>query len=660
MKYITAFFIIIIAVIFRSWFSPGVIAGGDMPYYFPQMMHGISFLSSWDIRNIGMGSSMLPTLWVEFYSTSTLKTFSFLSWDIYIRLIWLFPYLLLSGISSYFVSRWYFKNKFFNLLTPFLYICNSYALLLVGGGQMGVALSYAVAPFGLIAFENFLKNLTLKSVVLFSLVFSLIFLLDIRIGYILFWILAIRFLFKLVPLTKLKVKKCFLLLIVSFLLIIGLHSFWLLPTALTRGEAIRQFGDIYTSKGAVQFFSFAKFENALGLLHPNWPENIFGLTHFMRPGFLILPIIVFSSLLFFKPFGLQNSLRGRQEQLYVLFFALVGLMGIFLAKGANEPFGQIYLWMFDHIPGFIMFRDPTKWYFLIAISYSMLIPYSIGKIFDLLQRNRLKNYTPYFFVISIIVYLFFLISPAILGKLGGTFKKQQFSPEYKRLGQFLSNKNNFSRTFWIPSVHRFGYFSNEHPAVSATDFFNTSSISGIFHSLSKKETETLLQDSSIQYIIVPYDSGKEIFLKDRKYSEALHMQVLDLVQKVAWLSEINNFGKLHVFKIDSAKDHFWLDGKGNLTYEFINPTKYKIHLLGVQKGESLIFTDSFDKYWFFEEGKNKVGSSPFKNTLNSFILPKSGEYLATVSFLPQKWVNLGVIISLFIFSLAMALLFLIK
>ncbi|MEK9184848.1 MAG: hypothetical protein AAB866_01630, partial [Patescibacteria group bacterium] len=50
------------------------------------------------------------------------------------------------------------------------------------------------------------------------------------------------------------------------------------------------------------------------------------------------------------------------------------------AKQPFPPFGQINVWLFQHFPGMIMFRDPTKWYVLTAVSYAILIPFSLLKI----------------------------------------------------------------------------------------------------------------------------------------------------------------------------------------------------------------------------------------------------------------------------------------
>lgn len=373
--------------IFKEWVFSPVIAGGDLIYLYPQFMHSISFLSAWDMRNGGMGSSMLPTLWLEAYTAATIKIFSFINWENYVRLVWFLPYIIFSITSGYFLYKKYFNNYFLGLVAVMLYGWNTYALLLVGGGQMGIALSYAVAPLMLFALENFLEKPILKNSIFFSVIFSVVFLLDIRIAYMMLLVCAIRILVQLFTVKLDQLKKYLYFSPVIIVPAIGLHAFWLLPTYLTHGAAISEFGAIYTGAGAVKFFSFAKFEDAFGLLHPNWPENVFGLTHFMRPEFLVLPLLAYGSLLFIRPFASLRSLREKQEQLYVLFFALLGLLGTFLAKGANDPFGGLYLWMFAHIPGFIMFRDPTKWYLFIALSYSMLIPYTVGKIYEFLQRR---------------------------------------------------------------------------------------------------------------------------------------------------------------------------------------------------------------------------------------------------------------------------------
>jgi hypothetical protein len=260
--------------------------------------------------------------------------------------------------------------------------------------------------------KNLLKSyvLLLKSPLLAGLVLALQVMFDVRISYITMLAVFLYYLFFLarqvnysVNLIKLKAQssclagrqakfkatkslKVFILnLLFIFIIPIGiaglLHAFWIVPLLITRQNPAEQLGSFYTTAEAVRFLSFAKFENTISLLHPNWPENIFGKTYFMRPEFLILPILAYGSLLF------VYKTKDLRLKTYVLYFAMLGLLGAFLAKGANEPFGEVYLWLFGHFPGMIMFRDPTKWYTLVAISYSMLIPFTSWKIYEWLKSQ---------------------------------------------------------------------------------------------------------------------------------------------------------------------------------------------------------------------------------------------------------------------------------
>ncbi|EKD86147.1 MAG: hypothetical protein ACD_37C00447G0001, partial [uncultured bacterium] len=116
--------------------------------------------------------------------------------------------------------------------------------------------------------------------------------------------------------------------IIPFFITFLLNSYWIIPTLVLRINPLYDLGQIYTSFGAVKFFSFATLENTISLLHPNWPENLFGKVSFMKPEFLIIPILAYSSLLFIK--NIETKIKK-----YIIFFAVLGLVGAFLAKGAN-------------------------------------------------------------------------------------------------------------------------------------------------------------------------------------------------------------------------------------------------------------------------------------------------------------------------------------
>lgn len=157
----------------------------------------------------------------------------------------------------------------------------------------------------------------------------------------------------------------------------------------------------------------------------------------MKPEFLLLPVLSYFSLL------IVTKVERLKEKKSILFLSLIGILGAFLAKGANEPFGGLYFLAFDFIPGFSLFRDPTKWYVLIAISYSMLIPFGISEVYNFLKKSRyfsfLNSKFAFFFdvinlqnlfLLLVFSYLFFIIKPAWVGNLSGTFEKTLILPKF--------------------------------------------------------------------------------------------------------------------------------------------------------------------------------------------------------------------------------------
>ncbi|MDP2637657.1 MAG: hypothetical protein Q8P26_01185, partial [Candidatus Levybacteria bacterium] len=403
-------------------------------------------------------------------------------------------------------------------------------------------------------------------------------------------------------------------------------------------------------------FSFAKFEQTISLLHPYWPENIFGKVGFMKPEFLILPVLAYTGLFFI------NGLKKLREKKYILFFFLLGLLGAFLAKGTNGLFGGVYLWLFLHFPGFIMFRDPTKWYALISISYSILMPFTVWKIYEWLRlkskfsifnfqfsiKSRIYNFQN-LFLAFICFYLLFLIRPAVSGQLTGTFKSHNLPTDYIKLEQFLSKDKNFYRTFWVSAWERFGFRSDTHPAISGKDFINKYNPYDVADYLKNNNSQKILQQLAAKYVIVPFDPQGEIFLKDRKYDDAQYQKTIKDLRSIAWFKEVGGFGKIAVFEVPNPKDHFWTTSRTlSLKYQYISPVEYKVAIKNGKVGDLLIFSENFDSNWIITAVsgiKYKVSSIKYGERFNSFILEKNGNYSLKVYYEPQKWVNFGLWIS---------------
>lgn len=656
------FLLSLFVYIFKSWFYAGTLTSGDfLPFFGNTNLDLMPYAWGWNLAIGGLGGNISSYSWLHpvlvippFLGNLMGTDFSTTQ-----KFFYLYPLFFLLIFSPFFFSRKFFTNRVSRIIYTLVFSLNTYILMIIGGGQIFIALAYSLAPFILSLYIGCLASFEKKSpknifplLLTIGLLFGTQIILDFRIAMVfLFGIIFYTFfIFFNKKIFSLKILIIPVIILISSVL---LNFFWILPAILTKSIGISSLGDIYTSSKSLDFFSFARLENTLSLLHPNWPENLFGKVYFMRSEFIFIPFLVFSSLLFFKSPKISTIKKDRKNEL-AIFFSLLGLFGAFLAKGTNDPFGGIYSWLFDNIPGFVMFRDPTKFYLLIVLSYSFLIPFSLEKISKFIKEKYNFNGSHILTFSIFILFWSFLINPALAGQLGGMFESHKVPPEYFKLKDFLSNKKEFYRTLWVPTYSRFGYYSDSHSVIRAQQFLNEIDLQKLLKKLSDKSLEKTLVESGIKYIIIPYDLQGEIFLKDGKYNNEEYLRTIEVARNISYLKEVKGFGRIAVFEILNPKDHFW-SKKENLVskIKYINPTLYEVEVKNAKRGNTLVFAENYDSYWYAvkkeDEINNRIGgvisSTPYETRLNSFVLKDDGDYVLKIFYLPQKWVHIGLFVS---------------
>lgn len=629
----------LVIFIFRAWFMPGLITGGDFWPNFKSMYPDRSLtLYAWDpVQGNGFGTNYIPLLWVYAnvgFVTTVFGLWLHLPWSIVERIGYLFPFLILSTTSSYILFRKLFPKSKFAVLAPAIYVLNTYILMIVGGGQiLGIGMAYALFPYVVYFFLKVTDRPNLRNSLFMGVILAAQTLFDIRIAYISFFAL----LFLLLYAKRDSLFKVILFgSVIPIIIVLFLHAFWVFPFLIAPRNPIKELGDIYSTTGAVKFFSFATLENSISLLHPNWPSNLFGKVEFMKPEFLLVPVLAFSSLL-------SAAKKKDKKSRMIIIFSLIALFGAFMAKGSQDPFGGVYLFLFEHFPGMQMFRDPTKFYVLVALSFSILIPYSIESIF-LLVRKRYYSLS-IFVPVLILIYFAVLIRQAFIPGLPGLFKTTSIPPEYIKLEKLLSEKGQFYRTLWIPTTSRFSYYSPERPIVSAYGLFLTQDYNKLSASLSARTSEKLLEDFSVKYVVVPLDSRGEIYLKDRKYSKQIYEKMLSNVANIPFLKQIKGYGGIGVFKTTSYKGLFWsVNPDIVISYTYLDPVSYNVSIENAKAGDRIIFSQHYDKGWQ-AEGQGESLISENYNKLNSFVLKREGNNKLQVRYLPQRFVYVGIWIS---------------
>lgn len=660
--------IFFLGLVFFRWFGSNEIVGTDWPYFFNETLKQFPpLVPSWNTwQGNGLGWTN-PAYFIQIFQNFTVIFYNWFNipWIFVYKLLWFGLFVILSAFSMNYLLNIVLppRKDFMKVIGIIIFATNTYILMIVDGGQMGVALSYSVAPLVLGIFIKLIKSFNLKNKICLSLSAGLALgiqvMFDPRIAYLVilcvFLYLIVHYGRELFNLSKLLNLFFYVFLIPGSIAIL-LHASWLLPSFLFRETLSGNFGEVYSGIGIVKFLSFASFSQSLSLLHPNWPENIFGKSYFMRPEFLPLPLIAFSSLVFLK------KSRDLIENKFLIFFLTLGLIGSFLSKGANDPFGGIYLWFFSHVPGFVLFRDSTKFYLFTIIAYSILIPFTLELLGQKINIyfKKLKFISLYSLVfIFFIAFWLFLIRPVILGQLNGTFKVHEVPKEYVELKDFLNNQPEFSRVLWVPIQQRFRFFSNEHPPVDAVSLFNATNSAEIVKKIKEKSTEEYISNLSIKYLIVPYDSLGEIFLKDRKYDDTSYRLVVKGVESVNWLKEIKRFGKIVVFENPQAKSHIFLEGNGKVSSEMLSPINYEVNI-SISSPQTLIFSESYDSSWIIQENNKIIRSIKTKDGINSFVLNKTGIYSFNIHFSKDRYFQYGQVISIITLLIVLALLIILK
>lgn len=499
-------------------------AAGDAGFYFVEQLQKMPWLPKVWHAEMGYGSFSLFRLWFDYPYQLFVKLLASLglSWFVIDKLLWI----LIIGMmvySSYKLAHFIIESRAFVFVSSILYCTNSYVLLLLSGGQVGVAAAYAVAPMVLYRFMKTIDTApSIKQSLLDGVWIGVLIACDLRLTYIM---IAAIFLYGFV-----KRKLPLLSVGISFFIASLLHAFWILPTVLSHANP-GSIGEDFTNPGMLKFLSVADFSHTISLLHPNWPENLFGKVYFLQPEFLLLPIAAFFILLL---------LQKAEQKKTMLYFALLALIGAFFAKGVNAPFGFIFQWAFVHIPGFVMFRDPTKFYLLTAIGYSILIPSGICMVTK-------KQRHPWIPVILCMAVWLFTVRAVFNGQVKGNFFPLQFPKDYMELKNTLVADTTPSRAMYIPEWEKFAYTSDTHPFLSLQQVFpdaNTASVSAIATDSSFLHT---LTTAGVRYVVVPIDVEGKLFMRDYQHDETARRDVIASLQK-SKLHEIYGYQQLAVFE----------------------------------------------------------------------------------------------------------------
>lgn len=626
----TSVVLVVHVIAYRIWlFSSGVLTQGDWILSLPNWSKSLfSIPTIWKSYAIG-AVDFTPPFYIFLLIEGFLSTIG-ISYAYIERIIFMWPIAVLTIPLSYIFLKYITKNSIAALVGALIYAYNSY-FLIIQTGHLTLMIGFTFAPIVLLFFMKTLEQKSWFYSALTGITGFLISFYEFRAFYLLAILAALYYFYYICFIAEGKkliiLKRTLHFAFLPMIIVLLLNFYWILPlmhvTPVSDGSIFNR--DLFGKE-------FMNINKATALFHPYWNGTKYlpFVTQPIQFQFFVLPILAFIGMFLAR----KNKI--------VLFYGLVALMGIFLTKQNNIPFPDLYYWMYTHIPGFNAFREASKFYFYIALSYSVLIAAFISWIWENWKTERLL-FMRYVITSLLILICLINIKPLVLNEFDTLFKPRTMPAEYISFNNFIDNQNSYFRTLWLPVDSRWGTNTNLHPKVGVANivtatwkkFTNATEYPTLGHQFidifTYKEMSQLLNLTSIKYIIVPIednlndDNFFQLFFKQKK-------EYIAQLDNTPYLTKVNlPIKDIIVYENASYRPHIYLtQGKENLLkdnqfikikYETIDTTHYKLYLENVKDPFYLHFTDSYHPDW-----KIRIGSLNWVEVLNTKNYFLSDEY----------------------------------
>jgi hypothetical protein len=169
--------------------------------------------------------------------------------------------------------------------------------------------------------------------------------------------------------------------------------------------------------------------------------NVAGLYGFFRPGptepknlFSGWPAVL-AALMLIVAVGYIAVLRDAAHRRNGLAMLAAGIAGYFLALGDQGPTGSLFRLAYEHVPSFVIMREPDKFAVLVALAYAYGFGWGIAWL-----RTRSRQKAARIAAAALAIALPFAYTPNLLGGLGGQVKASKL-PSSWSIASRLAGQN---------------------------------------------------------------------------------------------------------------------------------------------------------------------------------------------------------------------------
>jgi len=538
--------------------------------------------------------------------------------------IYLFLIIFLSGISMHSLIDTKFSiPKYF---AGMLYVVNPFVYVRFLAGHWFILLAYAIMPFAVKSFLDFLDNQNRKNLIKSVLLTTLVGTINSHILVLMLLVYSILVIFKLYQIkNEASIKNLLRSLSIFAVLFLMLSLYWLLPVLTAKSTLIDQISraDIYTFATTTSAFNAAF---TIASMYGFWRWGYVYAKDFIPYWYLLFVFILFIAV-----HGFINNYKNKTLGLPVKALAVVAVIAVILGSGIYGPFSSLFDFLFNNIFFFRGLRDSHKFAALIALSYSYLGALGVAEFVKIARarstaRGRYEKYkklVAWTIVIAALVTPF-IYSFTIFNGFWGQLNPTDYPGDWYETNDLLNNDSQDFNVLFLPwhQYMDFKWIPNTQKRITnpASNFFDKPIIQGENHEVggiysqstnpAQRYVESLLVNrnnlTNFGELMIPLNVKYVLLTKEVDYKEYFF---LFNQTDIELIKETDN---LYVFKNKRAVSRFYIspDIKPEfsalkpLEYTQTSPVKFSVN---ADAGYIMFVPPNLDsEYWVLENKPSSV------------------------------------------------------
>jgi len=344
-------------------------------------------------------------------------------------------------------------------------------------------------------------------------------------------------------------------------------------------------------------------------------------------------------------------IKSRKNK-YWKYLTLMLLVGLFISKGTNPPFGFLfYKVLFERFPFLIVLRNSYEKFGLVfLLPYSVFFAYGIMEIASKFSRPFKKLL---FLGIMSFAFFVYLVLPIWNGKVFWDYYFVSVPKYYSQLNEYLKKDTTNGRVLVLPMLPFHGVrflwgYRGDEPSRYLLDKNvishnpNIGYYSMIYTGLTKAFlsdspiVESLLAEANIKYILVNHD------VDWRAVGSVSPEQAKKTLEGRKSIRAIKNFGNLEVYQFQNASGYSSFEALGanipDIIEKKLNPAHYIIQIKGAKESFQLVFKQTFDSLWEAKIGDQKIEKHHLiYGYANAWNIDKNGDFEIEIMYKVWPW-----------------------